>query len=447
VKGGPLVLCGLILGMSISALMQTFISATGPEIAASLGAASSYPWIFSAYLFASTVSIPIFGKAGESVSIMRLYALGAVLFGAGSLLCSFAPTMAVLIIGRAISGFGSGAVVPAAYALAGKFFSEKDLRKVFAIMGASQIVANIAGPVLGAIFSIAFWRYGFGFTALLAVVAAALVIAGGSKTEKAPVPRFPKKEKKAIDWVGALLLCCSLLGLSLSFQFFRESRIAVGIGILFAAIMLGIAALFWEKRHVDPIFPIDTFREPGMVSMIISALTIGAVSSAALAFAPLAMRSGGEGWGRSVVLIPMMAAAGMGTLASGLVSKKNARALGATAWMGSALSFLLLAALKIFPSAALAGLAAVPAGFGMGYLWPALLGRSQRGIAAEKLSSLGGMLQLARNLGGSASVSILGVLYAGPEGRVEGVSWIFLSLAVLAITGPFSWLRAKRAEF
>jgi MFS family permease len=67
-KRRSLALTGLLIGMAVSALMQTFVSATAAGIAASLGGTALYPWIFSAYILASTVSMPLFGKLGESSS-------------------------------------------------------------------------------------------------------------------------------------------------------------------------------------------------------------------------------------------------------------------------------------------------------------------------------------------------------------------------------------------
>ena len=99
-----IVLSGLMLGMLLAALNQTIVSTALPRIVGDLGGFEHYSWVFSAYMLASTVTVPIYGKLSDLYGRRPFFALGIVLFMGGAVVCGLAPSMTMLIAGRAIQG-------------------------------------------------------------------------------------------------------------------------------------------------------------------------------------------------------------------------------------------------------------------------------------------------------------------------------------------------------
>lgn len=441
-RGRRVSVAGLLVGVSVSALMQTFVSATAADIALSLGGASLYSWIFGAYALASTVSMPLFGKAGERLPARGLYAFGALLFGAGALASGLAPGMGALIAARAVAGVGAGAVVPAAYALVGGLFGERETGKAFSAIGVAQIAANVAGPLAGGVAGGTLWRAGFIVSAALAAVAALLVLAGRADPDGAAKAAGKRPGMAGIDLVGAVLVSAALVALVIGLQSIRDGSAWKGSIALASAVLGCAAAAAWERRQDDPILPIRILKEKGPNLAV--AAVIGALTNSALAFVPLAL--GADGPKRSFGLLPMMGAAGLGSVVSGFIPTTARKLAAAAVWSLSILSFALLAASAIGKPILPPAIGAVPAGFGMGFLWPSLLGRSRAGAAASETAILGSALQLSRNLGGSAAVSLLGVIVSAKSGGSPGLSIAFAFLSLAAAAGLCAGLSMERTR-
>ena len=100
---------GLMLALLLAALDQTIVSTALPTIVRELGGAAHISWVVTAYLLASTVTTPMWGKLGDLVGRKTLFLLAIVIFLAGSVLCGTAQDMVQLVGYRAIQGLGGGA--------------------------------------------------------------------------------------------------------------------------------------------------------------------------------------------------------------------------------------------------------------------------------------------------------------------------------------------------
>src|SRR4029450_9013892 len=99
-----IVFAGLLLGMLLAALDQTIVSTALPSIVRDLGGLEHYSWVFSAYMLASTVTVPLYGKLSDLYGRRPFFLLGIVLFSTGSVLSGVAGSMAMLIVGRGVQG-------------------------------------------------------------------------------------------------------------------------------------------------------------------------------------------------------------------------------------------------------------------------------------------------------------------------------------------------------
>ena len=95
---------GLLLGMMLAALDQTIVATALPTIVGDLGGLDHLSWVVTAYLLATTISTPIYGKLGDLYGRKRLFRTAIVIFVAGSVLCGLAPNMGTLIAFRAVQG-------------------------------------------------------------------------------------------------------------------------------------------------------------------------------------------------------------------------------------------------------------------------------------------------------------------------------------------------------
>lgn len=435
-------LTAILTGMGSSAVMQTYLSVSMPSIVRELGGMSLYNWVFGAYMLASTVTIPLFGRMADLFGRRRLYLAGVIAFTAGVLLCGLSVSMPMLVACRVLMGIGAGAVTPAAIGMTGGLFEEKDLPKVFGVMGLTQVLANLLGPLMGGYISDAYsWRTGFVVFLPLELACLALICLGPSSESPessasrsgAGIKPGPGAVLKKLDWTGALLLSAGLVGLVLGLQFIGWKRAAAGISLAALSPLLLCAAVYWEKRCPEPVLPISLLRRPELRNGLISVFLLGILHNSSSAYLSLYYQNvlGKSATDAGVLLIPMLVSAGAASAVCGKVPGGARSAVSRLLWLAAGLSFIGIALL----GSGLGGLAAmlfsIPIGLGIGFLLPLFLGGSQSHADEANRAVSGGMVQLSRNLGGTMGVSLLGVWVSGALPVPAGLKGILLCLAAV----------------
>jgi MFS family permease len=117
---------GLMVTLLLAALDQTIVATALPRIVGDLGGLSSYSWVFTAYMLATTVTVPLYGKLGDVYGRRPLFFVSIGLFLVGSALCGAAWGMPELIVFRAIQGFGAGGLFPLSLAVVGSIIPPRD---------------------------------------------------------------------------------------------------------------------------------------------------------------------------------------------------------------------------------------------------------------------------------------------------------------------------------
>src|SRR5438876_4914832 len=205
------ILIGVILGMLLAALDQTIVGTALPHIVVSLGGFDHYAWVVTAYLLASTVSIPIWGKLSDIYGRRTFFILGMVIFLVGSALAGTSQNMTQLIIYRGIQGLGAGALMPIAQAVIGDLFPPAERGKwqglIFAVFGLTTII----GPTLGGWITDT-WGWRWVFYVNMPVGAIAILTAGFV------LPRTVRRVRHTIDYLGAILLVAGAVSLLLAFS-------------------------------------------------------------------------------------------------------------------------------------------------------------------------------------------------------------------------------------
>ncbi|MET0198435.1 MAG: MFS transporter, partial [Rhodococcus fascians] len=141
---GP-VLIALMLSTSLVALDSTIIATAVLTIVDDLGGFSQFPWLFSIYLLAQAVSVPIYGKLADLFGRKKVMLWGIGVFLLGSILCGLAWSMPALIAFRAVQGLGAGAVQPMSVTIAGDIYTLQERAKAQGYLASVWAMSAVLG--------------------------------------------------------------------------------------------------------------------------------------------------------------------------------------------------------------------------------------------------------------------------------------------------------------
>src|SRR6478735_7715698 len=200
----PLTVVALMLGLFMGAMEMTVVSTAMPTVIADLGGIERYGWVFTAYMLATTVMVPIWGKLADLHGRKPIMVLGTVIFLVGSILSGQAHSMTALIVFRALQGLGAGAMQPIALTIVGDIFDLEERAKMQGAFGAVWGVAGMIGPLLGGLIVHALsWRWVFYVNVPFGIASMTLLMLNlHENVEKRP-HRF--------DVLGALLLSSAIV--------------------------------------------------------------------------------------------------------------------------------------------------------------------------------------------------------------------------------------------
>jgi EmrB/QacA subfamily drug resistance transporter len=269
---GP-VLGAVMLSTALIALDSTIIATAVPAVVDDLGGFSQFPWLFSVYLLAQAVTVPIYGKLADVYGRKPVLLFGIAVFVAASLFCGLAWSMPALIVGRALQGIGAGAVQPIGMTVMGDIYTVEERARVQGYLASVWGISSVLGPTLGGVFSdYLSWRWIFFVN--LPLGALALVVLYRRFTERV------ERRQHRLDVAGAVLLAvgCSLLILGL-----LEGGSAwawtsgTSIAVLGAALGLLAAFAVVERRAAEPVLPLWVLRRRILLTGNVAALGLGAL--------------------------------------------------------------------------------------------------------------------------------------------------------------------------
>lgn len=269
---GP-ILASLMLATSLVALDSTIVATAVPSIVADLGGFSQFPWLFSVYLLAQAVSVPIYGKFADIVGRKPIMLLGIGLFLLGSIMCSVAWSMTALIVFRALQGLGAGAVQPMSITIAGDIYTLAERAKAQGYLASVWAISAVVGPTLGGVFSEWLtWRWLFIINIPLCLLAGWMLIRRFHENVHRVTHRIDYLGSVTLT-VGAALLILGLLEGGQAWAWTSVPSVAVlGGGAALIAVFLVV-----QRRAAEPVLPLWVFSRRVLVASAVIATLVGAV--------------------------------------------------------------------------------------------------------------------------------------------------------------------------
>lgn len=411
-----IIMGALILGMMLAALDQTVVATALPTIVGKLGGAEHISWIITAYILASTVSTPLWGKLGDLYGRKTFFQASIVIFLIGSALSGMATSMLWLIVSRAIQGLGGGGLIVGAQAVVGDIVSPRERGKYQGLFGAVFAVTTVVGPLLGGVITEHIsWRWVFYVNlpvGILALVVAAIVL-----------PSTLTRVRRVIDYWGtvtlalgvtALVLLTSLGGTSYPWNSWQTYLFA---GC--AVVLIGVWALI-ERHAAEPILPLHLFRNKVFAATSAIGFVVGFAMFGAITYLPvfLQVAKGASPTGSGMQLLPVMAGVLVTSVGSGFLISRWGRykifpVLG-TAIM--TLGLYLLSTVGAHTPNGRMYVYMVIFGVGLGGVMQVLVIAVQNAVKHADLGVATAGATFFRSIGGSFGTAVFGAIFANVLG-------------------------------
>jgi EmrB/QacA subfamily drug resistance transporter len=411
-QGVRVIFGALILVFLLASLDQTIVSTALPTIVGELGGLQHLSWVVTAYLLASTVSGPLYGKFGDLYGRKIVMQTAIVIFLAGSVLCGLSQNMAELIGFRALQGLGAGGLIVTAIAVVGDVIPPRDRGRYQGIFGAVFGVSTIIGPLLGGFFvDNLSWRWIFYVN--LPVGAIAFIVIGAAFRSRAVT------KQHEIDYLGAALLAGGLSAVVL-FTSLGGTTWAWDSAQIIALIVIGIVSLaaftFVESRVAEPILPLALFRNRTFAVTSAVGFIVGLSLFGAVTYLPLYLQivKGVSPTKSGLQLTPMMLGLLVTSVASGQLITRwgKYRIFPIIGTAVVSVGMLLLSRLGIGSSLWVAALDMVVLGLGLGMVMQVLVLAVQNAVPYRYLGVATSGSTMFRSIGGSIGVSLFGAIFA-----------------------------------
>ncbi|KAH8893292.1 hypothetical protein GQ53DRAFT_108458 [Thozetella sp. PMI_491] len=326
-----LTMMSLALSNLLSALDLTLVTTALPSIAADFKAASGYIWIGSSFILAYTAITPVWGSVADIWGRKPIVLLALALFIAGSLLCAVAPTMDLLIGGRAVQGLGASGMGVMGNIIISDLFSLRNRGLYLGLMSIVWAVGTAIGPVIGGALTTKLnWRWCFWINLPVGVVTFAALFV----FLKVPNPRTPVMVGlRAIDWIGSVLVIGGalmiLLGLDFADVAYPWASAPVISLIICGAVVLGLFLGNEWKLARNPILPLRLFKTVS-TSAAVGVLSCNFYVFIGLSYyLPLYSQSvlGADALTAGVYMLPLIVSSSLAAAAGGVLIQQTGKYL------------------------------------------------------------------------------------------------------------------------
>ena len=389
-----------------------------PHIAGNLSASiDESTWVLTSYLVSNAIMLPLAGWCSTLFGRKRFYMICVALFTLSSFLCGLAPSLSMLVLFRIMQGLGGGALQPISQAILVESFPKSKQGMAMAVYGMGVVVAPIIGPTLGGWITDNYsWRWIFLINIPVGVLSLTLTTILISDP-----PFLERKTLRGglrIDYMGLGLLAVGLGFLEVLLdKGQREDWLAsrLIVASLIVAVTCLVTVAFWEWRQKEPVVDLRLLRDRNFGLATGSMFLLGFVLYSSTVLLPIllqtllgytAMLSGlvlSPGGIATLVLLPVVGR---------LVAKVEARWLVAFGLAVAAIGLFQMARFNSQVDFQTAMVARMVQSAGLAFLFVPLNTLAFSFVPKEKINRATGLINLARNIGGSSGIAMVTTMLA-----------------------------------
>ena len=409
-------------------VLTVALGPVGDEFHASL---DDVAWVTIAPALVSGLLTPAFGSLGDRIGRARVFRLGLGLFTLGTLAAAVAPSLAMLILARVLTGVGSAAAMPTGIALATDLYPPERRATPMGYWTMVTALAPALGVLGGPIIEWMSWRALFAVQLPFALIALLVSLRYVPESRGSGEGRF--------DYVGATLLGASFFLLTLAAN--RASHWGLTSTPVIAAVGVGgamlVSVLPIERRDASPVDPLETLRDHIVRASLAGRSLMYAVHMGSFLLLPVFLRDL-RGLGPAAiswVLLPRPLAMGLAAPLSARLTRRFAPAgiviLGVSAMLLGVGSLLLVGTRggtsELLPSLVLMG-------FGLGFTQTVTATEITERTPPDDLGTSAAMLAIATALSGSLGSAVLLALATRPGvPRIDAYRDAFLASTLLCV--------------
>jgi EmrB/QacA subfamily drug resistance transporter len=407
-----LVVAALFVATLLAALDQTIFATALPTIVGDLNGVEQMLWVTTAYILASTIMMPVYGKLGDLLGHKLLFFSGLTLFLGGSVLGGLAHNMSVLIAARGVQGLGGGGLMILSTAIIADIVPPRRRGTYMGIMGSAWSFASVLGPILGGWFADGIgWRWAFWFNLPLGAFAFAMAAA----FLKMPLEKRPRVRLDGLGMAAmALATTAVILVTSWGGREYGWSSPPI-LGLIVAAVVVGVLFVLVERRAAEPVIPLALFRDRNFNLATVAGLFITTAFFGVLIYIPtyLQMVTGLTATKAGLLMVPLSLGIVSTAVGSGALASRTGRykwmPLASVVFLG--LSLYLLSTLTVGTSVWLTCFYTFLTGIGTGLSVQILLLIVQNSFPISQVGTATGAHSFFRQIGASLGSAAIGTLF------------------------------------